>query len=242
VSELLRCDALSKSFGSVIAADNVSFSVSPGDAVGIIGPNGAGKTSLFNLITGTLSSDSGTIHFSEQDVTLDNSAIRCRKGIARSFQIPQPFSAMSVYENALVAATHGAQLSGKAAHSAAIDALEKSALIKRSNDLAGSLTLLERKRLELTRALASNPKLLLLDEIAGGLTEHECQSLIHTIKEIGASGVTIIWIEHVVHALLAVVDRLIVLDFGKVIADGDPQQVIASKVVQENYMGVATDA
>jgi len=149
---------------------------------------------------------------------------------------------MSVYENVLVAATHGANLKPQQAQAVSIDALVKTGLFSRVNDLAGSLTLLERKRLELTRALASNPSLLLLDEIAGGLTDNECQSLIETIQAIHATGVTIVWIEHVVHALLAVVNRLIVLDFGKVIADGEPNTVINSQVVQENYMGIAADA
>jgi len=207
MSTLLHCNALSKSFGSVIVANNINLSVNKGDAVGIIGPNGAGKTSLFNLITGTLSPDTGSIHFHQENITLHSSAKRCRNGIARSFQIPQPFAAMSVYENALVAATHGASLSADQAHTAAINALNNTGLLARSNELAASLTLLERKRLELTRALASNPSLLLLDEIAGGLTDNECQSLIDTIKSIRTSGVTIVWIEHIVHALLAVVER-----------------------------------
>ncbi len=242
MSELLQCCGLSKSFGSVTVADDISFSISKGEAVGIIGPNGAGKTSLFNLVTGTMQPDSGNIHFQHRDITKLSSASRCHGGIARSFQIPQPFSAMSVYENALVAASHGARLPMKKAESQCIDALRKTGLLDQANTVAGSLTLLERKRLELTRALASNPALLLLDEIAGGLTDKECQSLIETIQSIRREGVTIIWIEHIVHALLAVVDRLIVLDFGKVIADGEPTSVMASKVVQENYMGIAVDA
>lgn len=242
MTELLNCCDLSKSFGSITVADRINFSVSQGDAIGIIGPNGAGKTSLFNLIMGTLQPNSGEIHFQQRNITQQNSAARCRSGIARSFQIPQPFAAMSVYENVLVAATHGARLPGTKAEQRSIDALSKTGLLEKANSVAGSLTLLERKRLELTRALASNPTLLLLDEIAGGLTDKECQSLIKTILTIRAEGVTIVWIEHIVHALLAVVDRLIVLDFGKVIADGEPTSVMASKVVQENYMGMAADA
>jgi len=242
VHELLQCCDLSKSFGSVTVADNIDISIASGEAVGIIGPNGAGKTSLFNLITGTLQPDAGKIVFQTKDITRQSSATRCRGGIARSFQIPQPFAAMSVYENVLVAATHGAQLKPAKAQEQSIDALRKTGLLERANDVAGSLTLLERKRLELTRSLASQPALLLLDEIAGGLTDKECQSLIETIQHIRAQGVTIIWIEHIVHALLAVVDRLIVLDFGKVIADGEPHAVMASQVVQENYMGMAADA
>jgi len=242
MADILQCHRLSKSFGNVTVADDIAFSVLPGESVGIIGPNGAGKTSLFNLITGALQPDSGQILFQQTDITKQNAATRCRTGIARSFQIPQPFSAMSVYENVLVAATHGAQLSSSQAQQMSLDTLKQTGLLHRANDTAGNLTLLERKRLELTRALASKPSLLLLDEIAGGLTDAECQSLIETIRTIHKSGTTIVWIEHVVHALLAVVNRLIVLDFGKVIADGDPKTVIASKAVQENYMGIAEDA
>ena len=242
MSEILKCDTLSKSFGSVVVADAIDFSISSGEAVGIIGPNGAGKTSLFNLITGTLQPDSGQIVFHNKNITALNSASRCRSGIARSFQIPQPFAAMSVYENVLVAATHGARHTARQAQATSIDALQQTGLFPRVNDLAGSLTLLERKRLELTRALAATPTLLLLDEIAGGLTDNECQALIKTIQDIRNTGVTIVWIEHVVHALMAVVERLIVLDFGRVIADGDPHTVINSAAVQANYMGLAADA
>lgn len=238
----MRCTQLSKSFGHVTVAQNICLSVDAGEAVGIIGPNGAGKTSLFNLITGTLHADSGQIHFREKDITKMNAANRSRCGIARSFQIPQPFAAMSVFENVLVAATQGAGLTTGQAEVTGLQALENTGLLTKANDIAGSLTLLERKRLELGRALAANPKLLLLDEIAGGLTEKECQSLIATIRDIHASGVTIVWVEHIVHALMAVVERLIVLDFGKVIADGEPSAVIKSKEVQENYMGLAADA
>ena len=242
MTELLQCCGLSKSFGNITVAEDIDFSIARGEAVGIIGPNGAGKTSLFNLITGTLQPNSGSIRFQQQDITRLNSAARCHSGIARSFQIPQPFSAMSVYENALVAATHGAKLGTSEAEDRSIDALQKTGLLAQANSVAGSLTLLERKRLELTRALASNPNLLLLDEIAGGLTDKECQSLIETIQQIHADGVTIIWIEHIVHALMAIVDRLIVLEFGKIIADGEPATVMASKIVQENYMGISADA
>jgi branched-chain amino acid transport system ATP-binding protein len=242
MTAILQCNTLSKAFGSVVVADSIDFSIEKGEAVGIIGPNGAGKTSLFNLITGTLQPSSGQIIFNGKNITALNCASRCRRGIARSFQIPQPFAAMSVYENVLVAATHGARLKPEQAQTTSIDALHKTGLFSRVNDLAGSLTLLERKRLELTRALASNPSLLLLDEIAGGLTDNECQALIQTIQDIRSTGVTIVWIEHVVHALLAVVERLIVLDFGKVIADGNPHSVINSTAVQENYMGLAADA
>jgi len=149
---------------------------------------------------------------------------------------------MTVFENAMVAATQAAGLSGHKAEQFALNILDKTELLSKANQTAGSLTLLDRKRLELTRALCTKPKLLLLDEIAGGLTESECTSLVDTIKDVHASGVSIIWIEHVVHALLAVVDRLIVIDFGRKIAEGNPSTIMKSPEVEEIYLGIAVDA
>lgn len=239
---ILQLDALSKSFGALTVADSLSYSLARGQALGVIGPNGAGKTSMFNLITGTLKADSGRILFNGQDVSALNAAGRSRRGMARSFQVPQPFSGLTVFENALIAATQAAGLSGREAHEHCLDVLIRTALIDKANTRAGSLTLLDRKRLELTRALCAKPALLLLDEIAGGLTEAECQALVATIRDIQATGVSIIWIEHVVHALLAVVDRLIVIDFGRLIADGEPHAVMNSRDVQAIYLGIEADA
>lgn len=241
MSAFLELDKLSKSFGAITVSDDMSFIVNQGDALGIIGPNGAGKTSMFNLITGTLKPNAGRILFEGVDITNVNSAKRCRLGIARSFQVPQPFSGMTVFENAMIAATQAAGLRGDQAEALCLKILEQTELLDKANTLAGSLTLLGRKRLELTRALCTNPKLLLLDEIAGGLTEAECTSLIETIKTIHKGGVTIIWIEHVVHALLAVVDRLIVVDFGRKRAEGEPQIIMKSPEVQEIYLGISAD-
>lgn len=242
MTAFLRLDNLTKSFGAVTVADGLSFDLARGEALGIIGPNGAGKTSMFNLITGTLSPNAGRVHFDGQDVTPLSAARRCRAGMARSFQVPQPFSGMSVFENAMIAATQAAGLRGHAAERLCLDVLEQTALLPKANQVAGSLTLLDRKRLELTRALCARPKLLMLDEIAGGLTEAECTSLVATIKDIHASGVSIIWIEHVVHALMAVVDRLIVIDFGRKIAEGAPKAIMESPEVQEIYLGIEADA
>jgi branched-chain amino acid transport system ATP-binding protein len=242
VTAFLQLENLSKSFGAVTVADALSYQLQKGEALGIIGPNGAGKTSMFNLITGTLQPNSGSVFFDGRDVTRMNAAGRCRAGMARSFQVPQPFSGMTVFENAMIAATQAAGLHGRAAETLCLEVLEQTQMIGKANTLAGGLTLLERKRLELTRALCAKPKLLMLDEIAGGLTEGECRSLVQTIKDIHASGVSIIWIEHVVHALLAVVDRLIVIDFGKKIAEGEPQAIMASPEVQEIYLGIEADA
>lgn len=241
MSAILAIKNLQKAFGAVIVADASSFEVAQGEAVGILGPNGAGKTSLFNLITGALRPDNGSIHFEGRDITQASAAARCKMGVARSFQIPQPFGGMTVFENALVGATQGAGLPGAEAQAHALDVLEETGLISKANARAGSLSLLERKRLELARALSAKPKLLLLDEIAGGLTDAECGALIDTIKRIHANGTTIIWIEHVVHALLAVVERLIVIEFGRKIAEGEPNEIMNSPEVKEIYLGIDAD-
>lgn len=241
MSEILKLDRIDKAFGAVQVAEQLSYSLNGNEALGIIGPNGAGKTSMFNLVTGTLAPDGGRIFFLGEDITRLSAAQRCRAGMARSFQIPQPFSGLTVFENAMVAATQGAGLAGRHAEEHCLQMLEETGLLGKANNLAGALGLLDRKRLELTRALCANPKLLLLDEIAGGLTDAECQDLVATIRQIRSRGVAIIWIEHVVHALLAVVDRLIVIDFGKKIAEGDPKKVMASKEVREIYLGIEAD-
>ncbi|WP_298837331.1 ABC transporter ATP-binding protein [uncultured Roseobacter sp.] len=235
---ILSLRNVSKSFGALTVTDDVTFDVSPGEALGIIGPNGAGKSTLFNLITGNLRADSGSIGFDGRDVTRVSAMERCLTGIGRSFQIPQPFEKLTVYENLVVAATHGRSQSEAEVLEDCADILERTEMIRRANTPAGQLSLLERKRLELARAMATQPRLLLLDEIAGGLTEGECQALIATIRDIHAQGVTIIWIEHVLHALTSVVERLLVLDFGKVIGIGAPDAIMASREVREIYLGI----
>ncbi len=235
---ILSLKNVSKSFGALTVTDDVSFDVPAGQALGIIGPNGAGKSTLFNLITGNLPADTGSIQLDGQDVTKVPPMQRCLSGVGRSFQIPQPFDNLTVFENLLVAGAFGRNQSEAEVADACADILVQTEMIGRANTPAGGLTLLERKRLELARAMATDPKLLLLDEIAGGLTDAECQSLIATINGIHARGVTIIWIEHVLHALTSVVERLLVLDFGKVIGIGDPAEIMASKEVKQIYLGI----
>ena len=239
---ILAAEGLSKRYDALQVIDNVSLSLARGDALGIIGPNGAGKTTLFNLIAGTVKTDAGSIRFDGTDVTGMSARARCHRGIARSFQIPHPFTGMTTYENVLVGAAFGRGASERASEARAVEVLEITGLRRKANTLAGDLTLLERKRLEMARALASDPSLLLLDEIAGGLTEPECVDLVATINGVRASGVSIIWIEHVVHALLAVVDRIAVVDFGRKIAEGEPRSVMASPQVAEIYMGIDGEA
>ncbi len=236
---LLQIRRLSKSFGSLKAADSIDLEVARGEAVGIIGPNGAGKSTLFNLIAGNIAADAGEIRLDGVDVTGTSAHMRCRAGIGRSYQIPHPFETLTVFENLLVAAVHGRGAEGDDGVDFCAGILERTGLMRRANAPAGSLTLLERKRLEMARALATGPELLLLDEIAGGLTESECHELVATIKSIRAEGTTIVWIEHIVHALLAVVDRLVVLNFGRKIAEGHPQTVMSSAEVRQIYTGIA---
>jgi branched-chain amino acid transport system ATP-binding protein len=235
---LLEVVGLKKSFGSIIVADDLDLHVGPGEAVGIIGPNGAGKTTLFNLISGGLSPTSGSIRFDGHDLLGQPPQRRCRAGLGRTHQVPQPFEKLTVFENLLVGAVYGRRRTEREAAQSCGEILEQLGLLKRANVLAGSLTLLERKRLEMARALATAPKLLLLDEIAGGLTEGECAELVTTILDIRKTGVSILWIEHVVHALFAVIDRLVVLNFGRKIAEGAPKQVMQRPEVHQIYIGI----
>ncbi|MEM1302097.1 MAG: ABC transporter ATP-binding protein [Pseudomonadota bacterium] len=235
---ILELKNVSKAFGQLTVTDDVSFSVPDGQALGIIGPNGAGKSTLFNLITGKLAPNTGTVFFEGQDVTRVPAMQRCFAGVGRSFQIPQPFDNLTVFENLLVAAMHGRNASQRSVEHACAEILEQTELLPVANKPAAGLLLLQRKRLEMARALATDPKLLLLDEIAGGLTDAECVALIDTIKAVHARGVTIIWIEHVLHALTRVVERLLVLDFGKVIGIGDPDEIMNRQDVREIYLGI----
>jgi branched-chain amino acid transport system ATP-binding protein len=235
---ILALDQVSKSFGALKVADGISFALEKGEALGVIGPNGAGKSTLFNLITGNIRVDAGTIRFDGEDVTRQPPMARCLAGVGRTFQIPQPFEKLTVFENLLVGGAFGSRKTEKEVGDRCADILVETGLYPKANQPAGSLGLLQRKRLELARALATDPKILLLDEIAGGLTEGECQELVETIRAIHRRGVSIIWVEHVLHALNSVVSRLVVLHFGRVIGDGDPQTIMASRDVREIYLGI----
>ena len=235
---LLRLESVSKSFGALKAVDGLCVSVQTGEALGILGPNGAGKSTLFNLIAGHMRPDAGRIFYDGNDITTRPAAERCRLGIGRSFQIPHPFAGMTVFENVLVGAVFGGGLTERAGAAECHAILKRTGLAAKANRLAGSLTLLDRKRLELARAMSTRPRLLLLDEIAGGLTDDETLLLTDTINSLRREGVSIIWIEHVVRALLRVVDRLVVIDLGALLQDGEPQAVMASREVREVYMGM----
>lgn len=235
---LLALHAVSKRYGALQVTDNITMTVEAGQTLGILGPNGAGKTTLFNLISGDVRVDSGRVEFDGRDITTRPSHQRCHMGIGRSYQVPQPFGNMSVFENLVTAACFGGGLPEREAWTVAWEVLEQTGLLTHANTPAGSMTLLNRKRLELARALATRPQLLLLDEIAGGLTEHEAHELVEELKKIKQRGVTMIWIEHVVHALLSVADRLYVINFGQKLAEGAPNDVMKDPDVQRVYMGI----
>ncbi|MFL5424580.1 MAG: ABC transporter ATP-binding protein [Myxococcales bacterium] len=234
---ILLVDAVSKSFGAVKVTDGLSFAVAEGETLGILGPNGAGKTTLFNLVTGELRPDAGRIEFRGEDVRELPPHRRCRMGMGRAYQIPKPFGAMTVFENLVTAAAFGGQRREKDTYDDAVEILRQTGLLAKGNVRAGGLGLLDRKRLELARALATRPRLLLLDEIAGGLTEHEARQLVAELRRIKSAGVTMLWIEHVVHALFAVADRLLVVHSGRKLAEGEPSRVLADPEVQRVYLG-----
>jgi branched-chain amino acid transport system ATP-binding protein len=237
---LLDVSGLGKRFGRVVVAEDVSFSVTGGEVLGVVGPNGAGKSTLLDLISGVLAPERGSIRLGGHDVTRRGAAARARAGIGRTYQVPRPFAKMTVFENALVGATFAGWRRGEAS-ALALAALRRTGLLAQANVPAGRLRLLERKRLELARALAGRPAVLLLDEIAGGLAEHEVPQLIDIVRELRDEDVAVIWIEHVVHALLSGVDRLMCLSEGRVLTIGDPHEVMASQSVREVYLGTDPD-
>jgi branched-chain amino acid transport system ATP-binding protein len=238
---LLALDRVDKRFGRVVVADGLTLQVRAGEAVGIVGPNGAGKTSLFGLLSGELSPDSGTISYAGRPMIGLGPAERARLGVGRTYQVPRPFEHMTVFENVLTGAVYGARLSQGEARDAALDALTDTGLLHQANTPAGRLTLLPRKRLEVARALATRPRLLLLDEVAGGLTDPEVEELLAIVASARARGLTVLWIEHVVHALVRAVDRLLCLAGGRLIADGAPQDVLADPAVREAYLGAGPE-
>lgn len=239
---VLALEGVCKSFGGVRVIDDLSVSLAEGEALGVVGPNGAGKTTMLNLVTGIERADTGRIVFDTKDVTRWSPGHRCRAGLGRTYQVPRPFGGMTVFENVLVGATHGRGKAERASYAKAAEAVERSGLEKKANVVASALPLLDRKRLELARALATEPRVLLLDEIAGGLTDSEVHALIETIRSLRGEGISIIWIEHIVHALLAVVDRLVAIDFGRKLIEGDPRVVMASPEVQDVYLGAEDEA
>jgi branched-chain amino acid transport system ATP-binding protein len=237
-SPLFVARGVRKAFGAVRVIQDLSFEVRRGEVLGVLGPNGAGKTTLFNLISGDVVPDAGEMAFDGRSLRGEPPFMRCRRGVGRTYQVPRPYGGMTTFENLMVAAMYGGQLREQAANARCAGVLEECGLGPMANALAGTLSLLDRKRLELARALASGPKLLLLDEIAGGLTDEESLQLVTLVRRIRERQVTVLWIEHVLNALMPVADWLLVLDFGQKIAEGAPKDVMADPQVQRVYMGV----
>jgi branched-chain amino acid transport system ATP-binding protein len=233
----LELVGIRKRFGQVLVADGLSLAVEEGQLLGIVGPNGAGKTTLFGIISGDVPPDSGEVRMGGNPITSLRSAARTRMGVGRTYQVPRPFEHMSVFENVLTGAVHGARLGRAESRERALRVLELTGLLPVANRAAGRLTLLARKRLEVARALATSPKVLLLDEVAGGLTDPEVDELLEIVGTLRAEGLTVLWIEHVVHALLRSVDRLVCLASGSLVADGDPATVMADPTVRQVYLG-----
>jgi branched-chain amino acid transport system ATP-binding protein len=234
---MLILAALSRAFGGLKVIESLDLTVEAGEILGVLGPNGAGKSTLFNMIAGVLPPSSGRVLFDGRDITTMKPWDRSRIGIGRTYQVPKPFTHMSVFENVLVAATHGGKMSLSRAKGECDAVLRSVGLTHRAETPAGQLGLLDMKQLELAKALAVRPRLLLLDEIAGGLTEAETETLLATIRRVHAGGVTVIWIEHVVQTLRRLATKLVVLHGGGVLASGPPESVIADPRVKDAYLG-----
>jgi len=238
-AQALAGRGLAKRYGELLVLDHVDFAVAAGEAVGVVGPNGAGKTTLLSILAGSLRPSAGSVVLGGRNVTRMRPEIRCRNGIGRAAQVPRPFGGMSVLENVLVGASFGAGLPRDAAYRRCVDVLELCGLIELANRRADSLGLLHRKRLELARSLATDPRVLLLDEIGAGLTDAEAAELVDTIRQLHDRGIAIVWIEHIVHILVQVVDRLVCMDAGQIIADGEPRAVLRDARVVDAYLGKA---
>lgn len=236
--DIMVISHLHKKFGQVKAVDDLSFDVKEGEILGMMGPNGAGKTTVFNLITGVLKPDEGKIIFKGKDITYASPAKRCHLGIGRTYQIPCPFEKMTVFENLMVAAVHGGGLDRKKAREEAYNILSLIGLLEMRNSISGELSLLNRKRLEIGRAIATKPSLILLDEVAGGLTEIEAKQLLEVVRKISNMGITIIWIEHILSMMSEGVDRLLVISEGRWLKCGEPKEVMNSEEVLKCYLGL----
>ena len=237
MTDILKVADLTKSFGEVRAVNDLSFSVAEGEILGMMGPNGAGKTTVFNLLSGVFIADKGRIEFNGEDITKTAPAKRCKKGMSRTYQIPQPFNKLTVYENLLVSAVHGGGISERKARGPIREIMDLVGLYDKRNQLSGGLPLLGRKALELGRAMAMQPKLIFLDEVAGGLTEAETEKVLNIVKSINERGVSIIWIEHILMTMAKGVDRLLVITQGSYLTSGTPEEVMNSKLVMESYLG-----
>nr|WP_295887959.1 ATP-binding cassette domain-containing protein [uncultured Devosia sp.] len=236
---VLNVTDISKRYGAKLVVDKVSLAVATGECLGIIGPNGAGKTTLFNLLDGSAQADSGGVSVDGQDISRWPQYRRVRLGVGRAYQVPRPFTGLTVYENVLAGIVHG-PMGSERPERRALDVLEKVGLADKRNTIAASLRLLDRKRLELAKAVSVGSKVLLLDEVAGGLTEGEVFELVEMVKLLKREH-AVLWIEHIAHALMAAADRLLVLHFGAKLIEGPPKEVMAAAIVKEVYLGISID-
>ncbi len=234
---ILSVAGVTKSFGGLVAIRDLSFDIQTGEAVGLMGPNGAGKTTLLNVIAGEYKPDSGAIKFNGNDITALSPHKICHLGIARTYQIPQPFVNLTAVQNMVVAARFGRGMEKAAAEREANEILDIVGLSEKKDTLAKDLATVTLKLLELARALTSKPALVLLDEVAAGLTEAEIPQLLNTLKRVRAMGITFLLIEHVINVMMEAVDRIVVMDEGAKIAEGTPSEIMADKKVIEAYFG-----
>ena len=236
---LIEANKITKYFGGLRALSEVSFSVETGEILGLIGPNGAGKTTLFNVIAGTFAPSSGSLSFDGRDITALGARLVSHAGISRTYQLVRPFSSLTVYENVLVGISFRKASKGDRAsrQEEAVGLLRLTGLLAKANAPANSLTLVGRKQLEIARALATRPKVLLLDEAISGLNPAECEAMMALIMEVRRRGVTIFMIEHIMKAVMGLSDRILVLNFGELIAQGTPEEISQNQAVIEAYLG-----
>jgi len=237
--ELMRVSGLGKSFGGFVALDGISLGVRAGERLGLIGPNGSGKTTLINCISGALYNDAGSIHFDGRDVTRLPPFQRARAGIARSFQIPKPFRSLTVLENLQVPLEYAAQGRAGQSHAAdeALALLETIGMRDRAHENSGGLTQVDMRKLELARAVAARPQLLISDEAMAGLSSNEVSEVLDILFKLNATGITIIMIEHIMQAVMKFSQRVICLDAGRIICEGTPAEIVEDPGVQRAYLG-----
>lgn len=238
MENILSIEGITVSYGPMRILNSLTFDVKAGEVLGVIGPNGAGKTTVLNALCGLTKIQSGKIVYKGSDISSLSAAKRCRIGIGRTYQIPQPYGNMTVFENVMVGGVHGAGLSEKQAKAKSLEVLALTGMLEKKDSMAGKLTLLDRKRLEVARALATNPQVLLLDEVASGLTEAEVRAVMQIVADTQKSGVTIVWIEHIIMTMLEATNRLLCLAAGTSLVCGVPQEIMASKEVEKVYLGV----
>ena len=237
MENILEVKSLGKNFGGFAALSEVNLSIRKGKRLGLIGPNGSGKTTLINCISGALQNDQGSIHFQGESIVHLPAHARTRRGIARSFQLPRPFRSMSVLENLMVPLAYVGGVSGAKARKQALEILAEMGLADKAESSSASLSQVELRKMELARAMAAKPQLLISDEAMAGLSGSEVDDVLDILIDLNKSGITIIMIEHIMHAVMRFSERLVCLDAGQVICDGDPQTVVANPQVHRAYLG-----